>query len=257
MAKFDVEAAYAMFQFILRIAICLVWNGTTATTLTWPYPLACVLPCFIFHAIADMVEWILMHPYQISALLHYLDDFIMLVPQTYWNVHTTYVPPLQSANGLACLSTQGNVKALDSVNQVARLPAEKLLALQGLISSWPSLISVAIDVNWSPSMAIYIMLPKWSGLAEPSYVAWLTFCAASAKEIIWFASTASSTSTCFGGISSLPSGMVLASGPFQVCSPLPTWSSLHMQWDLWAMWSIFRGLLVHRVLGSFSAAASQ
>ena len=163
------------------------WCNRYYVDLTLPFGLHSAP--FIFNAIADMVEWILVHPYQISALLHYLDDFIMAGPpdspkcvhkyrpcslQTAWPAS----PPgeMQNATVLVVLGIE-----LDSVNQVPHLPAEKLLALQGLISSH---ISVAIDMNWSPSMAIYIMLPKWSGLAEPSYVALLIFFAASAKKII-------------------------------------------------------------------------
>jgi len=48
---------------------------------------------FIFNTIAEMVEWILMHPYQISTLLHYLDDFITAgppdSPQCAHNLSTT------------------------------------------------------------------------------------------------------------------------------------------------------------------------
>ena len=50
-------------------------------------------------------------------------------------------------------------------------------------------VGCATDANWSPSLATYIMLPMQWGLAEPSYIACLTFCAASARGIIRFAST--------------------------------------------------------------------
>ena len=35
---------------------------------------------FIFNAIADLVEWILVHSYEIPDLLYYLDDFITMGP---------------------------------------------------------------------------------------------------------------------------------------------------------------------------------
>ena len=44
------------------------------------------LPCglhstpYIFNSVADMVEWILLNTHNVSALLHYLDDFITPSP---------------------------------------------------------------------------------------------------------------------------------------------------------------------------------
>ena len=47
---------------------------------------------------------------------------------------------------------------LDSVNQVARLPEDKLVALRELIRG--SLVAGAESGNWSPLLAIYTMLLK-------------------------------------------------------------------------------------------------
>ena len=94
-----------------------------------------------------MVAWILVHPYQISALLHHLDDFITAgppdSPQCAHNLRTALTVckwlglPLHpgKCEGPATVLVILGIE-LDSVNQVARLPAEKLLALQSLISLW-------------------------------------------------------------------------------------------------------------------------
>ena len=88
-----------------------------------------------------------MHSYQISALLHYVDDLITAGPadsmQCAHNLSTALAVckqlglPLNSGKceGPAMVLVVLGIK-LDSVNQVARLPADKLVALQGLISSW-------------------------------------------------------------------------------------------------------------------------
>lgn len=54
------------------------WRDQYYVDLALPFCL-CSAP-FIFSAIADTVEWILVHSYQIPDLLHYLDDFITVAP---------------------------------------------------------------------------------------------------------------------------------------------------------------------------------
>ena len=54
------------------------WRNQYHVDLALPFGL-CSAP-FIFIAIADTVEWILVHSYQIPDLLHYLDDFITVAP---------------------------------------------------------------------------------------------------------------------------------------------------------------------------------
>jgi len=111
MAKFDVEAAYRNVPVhpLNCYLLGMKWHNRYYVDLTLPFGLRSAP--FIFNTIADMVEWILVHPYQISALLHYLDDVITAGPPTPCNVHTTYVPPSQCANSLACLYTRENAKA--------------------------------------------------------------------------------------------------------------------------------------------------
>ena len=64
------------------------WRDQYYVDLALPFCL-CSAP-FIFSAIADTVEWILVHSYQIPDLLHYLDDFITVAPPlSRLSVHTT------------------------------------------------------------------------------------------------------------------------------------------------------------------------
>ena len=95
----------------------------------------------------DVVERILVHSYEVSDLFHYLDDFITAGPpastQCAKNLSTALAVcdqlglPLHPGKcvGPAPVLTVLGIE-LDSVNQVAHLPAEKLQALWELIASW-------------------------------------------------------------------------------------------------------------------------
>ena len=50
------------------------WQESYYVDLTLPFGLRSAP--YIFNSVADMVEWILVHSYEVSDLLHYLDDFI-------------------------------------------------------------------------------------------------------------------------------------------------------------------------------------
>ena len=94
-----------------------------------------------------MVEWILIHSYQIPNLLHYQDDFMTVGPpessQCAHNLSTTIAVckclglPLHPGK---CVGPSTVLVVLGiepgSVKQVARLPTEKLLALKELITLW-------------------------------------------------------------------------------------------------------------------------
>ena len=61
------------------IVFCLMkWRDFYYVDLTLPFGLRSAP--YIFNAVADLVEWILVHSYQVSDLLHYLDDFITAGP---------------------------------------------------------------------------------------------------------------------------------------------------------------------------------
>lgn len=128
-----------------RYLLRMKWHNHYYVDLTLPFGLHSAP--FIFNAIADMLEWILVHPYQSSALLHYLDDFIMAgppdSPQCTHNLRNALTVckwlslplHLSKCEGPATVLVVLGIE-LDSVNQVACLAVEKLLPLQGLISSW-------------------------------------------------------------------------------------------------------------------------
>ena len=102
---------------------------------------------YIFNWMADLVEWIIQNKYGMADLMHYLDDFITAGPadslhcsqnlQTLLAVCCSLGLPLHP-NKCIGLSTRLVVLRieLDSLDQTARLPAEKLMALQELIQSW-------------------------------------------------------------------------------------------------------------------------
>ena len=93
-----------------------------------------------------MVEWILLHRHHLSDLLHYLDDFITAGPpnstqcalnlQTALSVCQKLGLPLHLGK---CVGPSTRLVVLgielDSVEQYARLPEEKLVALRELIAS--------------------------------------------------------------------------------------------------------------------------
>ena len=102
---------------------------------------------YIFNSVVGMVEWILLNTHNVSALLHYLDDFITAGPpdtnQCAENLatsiavcHSLGLPlhPDKCIGPSTCLVVLGI--ELDSVAQVTGLPTDKLSALQTLLQSW-------------------------------------------------------------------------------------------------------------------------
>lgn len=82
MAKFDVEAAYRNIPVhpADRLLLGMKWGDSYYVDLTPPFGLRSAP--YIFNAVEDMVARILVHAYQVSELLHYLDDFITAGPPT-------------------------------------------------------------------------------------------------------------------------------------------------------------------------------
>ena len=79
-AKFDVEAAYRNIAVHPsdRYLLGMRWRKHYYVDLAVPFGLRSAP--YIFNSVADMVEWILLHAHNVSALLHYLDDFITAGP---------------------------------------------------------------------------------------------------------------------------------------------------------------------------------
>ena len=77
MAKFDLESAYRNVPVhpSYRYLLGMKWHNQYYVDLALPFGLRSAP--FIFNVIADLVEWILVHSYQIPDLPHYLDDFII------------------------------------------------------------------------------------------------------------------------------------------------------------------------------------
>ena len=75
-AKFDVEAAYRNIAVHPsdRYLLGMRWRKHYYVDLALPFGLRSAP--YIFNSVADMVEWILLNTHNVSALLHYLDDFI-------------------------------------------------------------------------------------------------------------------------------------------------------------------------------------
>ena len=147
MAKFDVETAYrniAVHPEDLYL-LGMKWRGHFYVDLALPFGLRSAP--YIFNAVADMVEWIILNKYSVPDLLHYLDDFITAGPassdqcsrnlQTSLTVCRSLGLPLHPNK---CIGPSTRLVVLgvelDSLQQSARLPADKLAALRELIQSW-------------------------------------------------------------------------------------------------------------------------
>ena len=140
MAKFDVEAAYRNIP-VHPGDCCLLgmkWQGHLYVDLTLPFGLRSAP--FIFNSVADMVEWILLNEHHLSDLLHYLDDFITTgPPQSSQCAHNLTMATLVCQRlGLPlhpnkCIGPTTSLTVLgielDSIQQAARLPEDKLTAL--------------------------------------------------------------------------------------------------------------------------------
>ena len=149
MAKFDVEAAYRNVAVHPsdRFLLGMKWRDQFFVDLTLPFGLRSAP--YIFNSVAAMVEWILLNNYKVSDLVHYLDDFISAGPpdsqQCAHNFNTAIAVCKMLGLPLHPNKCEGPSTSLvvlgielDSVNQIARLPAEKLIALRQLIQSWVS-----------------------------------------------------------------------------------------------------------------------
>ena len=147
MAKFDVESAYRNIAVhpADRYLLGMKWRGQYYVDLALPFGLRSAP--YIFNAVAEAVEWILLNAYNVSDLLHYLDDFITAgpsdSPQCAVNLGTALAVckklglPLHPGKcvGPSPLLTVLGIE-LDSLAQVARLPSDKLCALKELLRSW-------------------------------------------------------------------------------------------------------------------------
>jgi len=148
-AKFDVLAAYRNVAIHPsdRALLGMRWRGKFYVDLALPFGLRSAP--FIFDSIAAMVEWILINKYQVAELVHYLDDFITAGPQNSnvcarnlsiaLRVCSELGIPLHpdKCEGPSTVLVVLGIE-LDSINQIARLPSDKLSKLRVLLDSWAS-----------------------------------------------------------------------------------------------------------------------
>ena len=74
LAKFDVESAYD------RYLLGMQWQGNYVVDMALPFGL--LSAPYISSSVSDLVKWVLKKQYDVSFLLHYLDDFHTLGPPT-------------------------------------------------------------------------------------------------------------------------------------------------------------------------------
>ena len=147
MAKFDVESAYRNIAIHPedRYLLGMKWRGQYFVDLALPFGLRSAP--YIFNSVADLVEWILLHNYQVSDLLHYLDDFITAGPADSEQCQINLATALRVCRKLGlplhpkkCEGPASSLVVLgihlDSARQTAQLPLEKWNALKLLLHSW-------------------------------------------------------------------------------------------------------------------------
>ena len=147
MAKFDVASAYR------NVAIhpddCpllgMQWRGQYFVDLVLPFGLRSAP--FIFTAIADLVEWILVHNYHVTFLRHYLDDFLTLGPPSSLVCHNNLQTCVRLCQQLGLPLHPDKLEGpatrltilgieLDSETLQARLPAKKRDRIVTLLDEW-------------------------------------------------------------------------------------------------------------------------
>ena len=147
LAKFDVESAYRIIPIHPndRYLLGMQWQGNYFVDMALPFGLRSAP--YIISSVADLVEWVLKKQYDVSVLLHYLDDFHTLGPP---NSHTcqrnldTCIQQFQDwgiplhPDKLEGPSTRLTVLGieLDSLLLEARLPQEKFHRIHTLLVSW-------------------------------------------------------------------------------------------------------------------------
>ena len=80
MAKFDVQNAYRIVPVHTedRRLLGMKWRGSFYVNMVLPFGVSSAP--YIFTCIADLVEWIAKRNYDVTFLIHYLDDFHTLGP---------------------------------------------------------------------------------------------------------------------------------------------------------------------------------
>ena len=149
MAKFDVASTYRNVAINLddRPLLGMQKRGQYFMDLVLPFGLRSAP--FMFTAIADLGEWILVHNYDVTFLRHYLDNFLTLgppsLPVCHNNLQTCVrlckqlglpIHPGKLEGPATCLTILGI--ELDSETLQACLPTEKRDTVVTLLHEWPA-----------------------------------------------------------------------------------------------------------------------
>ncbi|KAL9961224.1 hypothetical protein ACROYT_G030129 [Oculina patagonica] len=147
MAKFDVATADRNVAIHPedRPLLGMRWRGQFFVDMVLPFGLRSAP--FIFTAIADLVEWILVNNSCVNFLRHYLDDFLTLVPPASPICHNNLqkcvhlckklglpLHPDKLEGPATCLTILGI--ELDSEKLQARLPSDKRDTIIALLEEW-------------------------------------------------------------------------------------------------------------------------
>ena len=149
LAKIDLKAAFRLIPVAKKDweLLGLHWRGAYYVDKQLPFGLRSAP--FLFNELANAIHWILQHNYQISPLIHYLDDFLLISPSvTTASLAKSKMLALCSRLSIplswdkvegptTCLSFLGI--EIDTVLWELRLPQEKLTELLSLLSTWSSI----------------------------------------------------------------------------------------------------------------------
>ena len=147
MAKFDIQNAYRIVPVHPedRHLLGMKWQGDFYVDMFLPFGIRSAP--YIFNCIADLVEWIAKQNYDVSFLMHYLDDFHTLGPPgssiCQHNLDRSIdcfsklgIPlhPDKFEGPSTCLTVLGI--ELDSIHLQARLPKDKFDRTSALLEEW-------------------------------------------------------------------------------------------------------------------------
>ena len=147
MAKFDVQNAYRIVPVHTedRQLLGMKWRGAFYVDMVLPFGVRSAP--YIFTCIADLVEWVAKQNYDVTFLMHYLDDFHTLGPPgssvCQHNLDRSIdcfsklgIPlhPDKLEGPSTCLTILGI--ELDSLNLLARLPQDKFDRITALLEDW-------------------------------------------------------------------------------------------------------------------------
>ena len=146
-AKFDVESAYHIIPIHPNdhYLLGMQWQGNYFVDMALHFGLRSAP--YIFSSVVDLVEWVLKKQYDVSFLLHYLDDFHTLGPPNYQTCQRNLDTCIQQfqdwgiplhpnkLEGPSTLLTVLGIE-LDSLLLQARLPQEKFDRIHTLPVSW-------------------------------------------------------------------------------------------------------------------------